>query len=212
MSVTAPAQPVPPPAAEPLPPAVPPPRLMRRFSVDEYHRLIEAGFFAHDERYELLDGWIIHKMSRNPPHQLVILLLEEVLDPLLPSGWIRMTQGAVTLSRSEPEPDVAIVRGPRRRYRDHKPGPAEIGVVIEVADSSFRDDRTVQGPIYAGDTLPVYWIINIPDLCIEVYTDPTGPAEAPAYRHLRTYRPPEEIPLSLDGREVARIPVRDLLP
>jgi Putative restriction endonuclease len=212
MSVTAPAQPVTPPTAEPLPPAVPPLRPMRRFTVDEYHRLIEAGFFAHDERYELLDGWIIHKMSRNPPHELVIMLLEDALPAILPADWIRRTQSAVTLSRSEPEPDISIVRGPKRRYSDHHPGPSEIGLVVEVADTSVAEDRTVQGSIYARDSLPVYWIVNIPDRCIEVYTDPTGPGEQPTYRNVQSYRPPQEIPLWLEGREVARIPVRDLLP
>src|SRR5689334_16606792 len=89
--------------------AVPPPILMRRWTVDEYHTMIRAGVFAHDERFELLEGWIVPKMSRNPPHDASMDQTHEEVRSRLPNGWRIRVQSAITTSDSEPEPDLAIV-------------------------------------------------------------------------------------------------------
>jgi Uma2 family endonuclease len=208
--------------APPAAPAVPhskygfvPPALapwLHRFSVDDYHRMIQTGILSEDEKVELLNGWIVQKMTRNPPHDMAVGLVHDELRAVLPAEWVLRGQCAVTTSESEPEPDVAVVRGPHRRYAANHPGPGDTGLVIEVADSSLDRDRTVKGPIYARDNVPVYWIVNIPDDLLEVYTDPSGPADEPAYRQHRDYRRTEAVPVILDGREVGTIRVRDLLP
>jgi hypothetical protein len=184
---------------------------VRRFSVDEYHRMIQAGIFGPDERFELLDGWITFKMTRNPPHDAFLDQVEEVIDSHLPPGWRVRVQSAITLPTSEPEPDLAVVPGPASRYRTAHPGPTDVALVVEVGDSSLGQDRDVKGPIYAGASLPTYWIVNLVDRRIEVYTDPSGPAAQPCYRQTRHAQLADDVDLVLGGQVVATVPVRELL-
>lgn len=85
-------------------------------------------------------------------------------------------------------------------------------MLVEIAESSLDHDRTVKGRSFARAAIPVYWIVNLPGRQVEVYTDPTGPAPQPSYRTRRDYGETAAVPLVLEGREIARIPVRDLLP
>ena len=155
---------------------------LTRFTVDEYHQMIQAGIIGEDDNVELLEGWIVPKMGRNPPHDTMISIVEAVLPPLLPKGLFCRGQSAITTTSSEPEPDIAVIRGTQRNSWGRHPGPADMAQVIEVADSSLSRDRTIKGPIYAAAAVPVYWIINLVDSQIEVYTNPTGPDPAPVYR------------------------------
>lgn len=189
-----------------------PPLPVRRFTVDEYHRIIQSGIISSGERCELLDGWIVLKMTRSPLHDLALGLAEDEVERRLPQGWFRRGQSAVTTTESEPEPDLAVVRGRRRDYDTHHPGPAAIGLIVEIADSSLTQDRTVKGPLYARAGIPIYWIINLVDRILEVYTDPTGPDPSPAYRQRQDYQVGDLVPLVLDGTEIDRIAVADLLP
>ncbi len=189
-----------------------PPEPVRRLTVDEYHQMIRAGILKEDDPFELLEGWLVPKMTRNPPHDLALGLTEDEITPLLPAGWFRRGQSAVTTADSEPEPDIGIVRGPRRRFAQHHPGPEDMALVVEVADSSLQRDRTTKGRLYARAGIPVYWIVNIPDSQVEVYTGPTGPVDAPAYRQRQDYGLADSAPLVLDGQQVGQIPVRNLLP
>lgn len=189
----------------------PPPYPVKRFTVDQYHRMIQAGVFADDDRFELLEGWIIPMMSRNPPHDALLMRLQRVLFRTLPPGWDFRNQSAITTRESEPEPDLVVVRGDADHYDDRHPGPADIALAIEVAESSLGRDRTLKARIYARAGVPAYWIVNITERCVEVQTDPTGPAKSPSYRSTVVVGPDGELPLVLDGREVARIAVSDFL-
>jgi Uma2 family endonuclease len=120
-------------------------------------------------------------------------------------------QGAVTFSTSEPEPDFAVTRGGEGEYDHRKPGPADVGLLVEVADSSLDRDRTDKARIYAGVGVPVYWIVNLVDRRVEVLTDPTGPAPDPHYRTTRRFDPGTAIPVELDGTVVASIPVDEII-
>lgn len=91
-----------------------PPGPVRRFTVEEYHKLIDSGLFPEDEPFELLEGWVVPKMARKPPHGVAIDLLSEVIRDRLPGGWRVRIQSAITTADSEPEPDVAVVRGQAR--------------------------------------------------------------------------------------------------
>ena len=184
----------------------------RRFSVAEYHRLIEIGVLTEDDNLELLDGYLVHKMSRNPPHDAAIQKITKRLYRLLPPDWDLRIQSAVTLTRSEPEPDLAVVRGDETRYLTKHPGPADIGLVVEVSDSTLDGDRIDKGRLYAEAGIAQYWIVNFVDQQIEVYTQPFGATATPAYRQRQDYRVGDEVPLCLDGRVVANIPVSELLP
>jgi Uma2 family endonuclease len=190
----------------PLPPAPP-----RRFTVAEYHHLIETGVFANDERYELINGWLVPKMTRNPPHDVCLVLVPEAIRRLLPRGWHVRIQSAITTDDSEPEPDIAVARGPARRYVRHHPSPADIAMLIEIAESSLDLDRDVKGPMYARAGIAIYWIINLVDNQVEVYTDPNG-GRRPKYRRRRVFEIDSRLPLVIGGKEVERIAVRELLP
>ncbi len=185
---------------------------LRRFTVAEYHRLIQLGVLTEGENVELLDGFLVHKMSRNPPHDTVLQLLMAVLPPRLPAGWTLRMQSAVTLSASEPEPDGAVVRGGPRTYVTRHPGPADFGIVIEVADSTLAGDRADKQRLYAQDGLPEYWIVNLVDRQVEVYTNPRPAAAPPSYATRTDYPVGGAVPLALGGATVASVPVADLMP
>ena len=190
----------------------PPPVPVRRFTVAEYHRMIDADVFDGDERFELLEGWIVPKMMRNPPHDVTLVLVRDTLLSRLPDGWHVRDQSAITTDDSEPEPDLAVVRGAARDYIGRHPGPRDIAVVIEVADSTLAQDRGFKGRLYARAGIPIYWIINLVDARVEVYTDPTGPDAAPGYRGHQEYGLGGSVPMVIDGQEVGQVAVRELLP
>ncbi len=182
-----------------------------RFTVEQYHAMIDAGILKSGERCELLEGWIIDKMTINPPHATCISLVQTYLLSKLPSDWMLRIQLPITLATGEPEPDLLVARGPIRRYGQSHPTPKETGLLIEVADSTLDLDREFKSLIYAKAGFQVYWIINLIDSRIEVYTDPIG-GKSPAYRKQSDYSAEQVVPIILDGREIARIPVRELLP
>jgi Uma2 family endonuclease len=181
-----------------------------RVSVEQFHRMIDADIFPPDTRVELLDGYLVEKMTRKPRHDNVIDLLNFELFRRLPTGWFLRIKEAVTLTDSEPEPDIAVVRGPRS-YAQHHPYASEVGLLIEVADSSLAVDRE-KARIYAANNLASLWIINLNDSKIEVYAGPSGPVTAPGYATCEFYGSQDLVPLVLDGQQVATIPVKDLLP
>lgn len=183
----------------------------RRFSVDEYHRMIRDGILASGEPFELLEGYMVKKMAHGTPHDAAMDALEGVLPGMLPAEWFVRCQRAVTLNDSEPEPDHAVVRGPRTRYRDSHPGPGDIGLVIEFADSSLRIDRTDKARIYAGAGVPEYWIVNVVDGQVEVYTSPHGAGDAAAYATRTDYPRGRGVPLVLDGTPLGTIAVVDVI-
>lgn len=189
----------------------PPPRVAR-FTLEAYHRMIASGAFKDGDPVELLDGWITSKMSRNPPHDFVMTRCQRLLSALIGIALVIRQQCAVTIGSSEPEPDICIALGPDERYASHHPGEEEIALIIEVADSTLDDDRDIKGPIYAAARIPVYWIVNVADRQIEVYTDPTGPNIRPAYRNRHDYRVGETIPVAVFDQIFAPIVVADLFP
>jgi Uma2 family endonuclease len=184
----------------------------RRFSVAEYHQLIQTRILTDEDKVELLDGYVVLKMPRNPPHDARIQKLNRLLIQHLPTGWDIRIQLAVTLAHSEPEPDVAVVRGSADDYETRHPGAGDVGLVVEIADSSLTRDRDDKGPIYADAGLPVYWIVNLVDRQVEVYTQPTGSGTAARFALRQDYRQGNAIPVVLDGAVTGHIAVQDLLP
>ena len=188
------------------------PSPIRLISVSEYLHMIEAGVFPEGERLELLEGWIVRKMPSNPPHAVTVGLAQDAIAAALPAGWHIRNQSSSLTADSVPEPDLAIVRGARRVYLYNHPGPDNTPVVVEVSDSTIDRDRGVKRRLYARAGFPTYWIINIAAAKVEVHTDPTGPGLDPTYHLVEEYGTDDDVPLVLDGIEVGRIPVRDLLP
>jgi Uma2 family endonuclease len=187
-----------------------------RVDVKQYHAMTQAGILTEEDSVELLEGLLVCKMSKNPPHIVATELLQRAVSRVLPDGWYLSMQNPLTTKNSEPEPDAKVVRGDPRKYLKRKPGPRHVPLAIEVADKSLRRDRTVKKRIYAAASIPTYWIINLIDRCVEVYTEPTGPPTeqntTADYRQVRIFGLEDEVAVVLRGRLVGRIPVRDLLP
>jgi Uma2 family endonuclease len=174
--------------------------------------MLEVGILRSGERVELVNGYLVNKMSRNPPHDSTIQSLAYLLIRGVPDGWQARIQSAVTLIGGEPEPDAAIVRGGPKTYNTRHPGPTDIAVVIEVADSSLAGDRTDKGADYAEAGVPEYWIVNLIDRIVEVYTQPSGPGVTPGYAARQDYSAAESVPVVLDGAAVGIVAVADIHP
>lgn len=184
---------------------------IHRLTVEQYHGMIEAGILTPEDHVELLEGWLVEKMGKKPQHTLANQLAAEILAKLVPSGWFVNTQEPITLADSEPEPDVTIIRGVRRDYLTSHPTVAQIGLVVEVTDATLQHDRTLKLRIYAAAGIPCYWLLNLIDRQLEVYTQPIGEGKTATYTQRTDYAPDAEVPVMLDGAEIARIRVADLL-
>jgi Uma2 family endonuclease len=174
--------------------------------------MIDAGVFAEDDNFELLEGLIIRTMPKHPAHWIAMELLRRSLDALRISGFFVHLQNPVTTTDSEPEPDLALVRGEPRDYLAGNPDPLHAPLVIEVADSSLARDRRWKKRIYARAGIPVYWIVNLIDRQLEIYTQPSGQAEQPDYAACQIIPADGELPVVIDGRELGRLAVKDVLP
>lgn len=183
---------------------------LARFSADRYEELTRRGVFDLGDKIELIDGYLVEKMPQNDPHIVIVDLLSEIFLRALPREWTARCQFGVRLSSDTiPEPDVVIVPGPKKRYLRGKPTKKDISLVIEVADTSLRYDRTTKLRVYARDRLPIYWIVNIPDRIIEVYTEPKA-GRAPAYQNRRDFGVGSRVPVILFDKKVAEVAVDDL--
>lgn len=145
---------------------------LRRLSVDEYHELIRLGFFDANSHVELLDGYIVNKMSKNPPHRSTKRRVFRWLAANCPPGCFAASEDPITLPRSEPEPDAMLVRGPESSFEQRHPRADEILLVVEVASTSLDRDQRWKAEIYARAGIPHYWIVNIPERAIEIFSLP----------------------------------------
>jgi Uma2 family endonuclease len=183
-----------------------------RLSVEQYREMIRAGILTEDDPVELIEGWLIPKMPKNPPHRIATRHTQRALESIIPAGWYVDTQEPITLADSEPEPDVTIARGATEHYLDHHPGPPDVALVVEIADSTLERDRGLKQRAYARAEVPVYWIVNLVENQLEVYTAPSGPTETPDYGQRRDYALTEAVPLVIEEQEIGFIPVRELFP
>ena len=126
---------------------------LHRFSVKQYQKMIENGVITEDDDLELLEGYLVEKMSRNAPHDGGLDLMRDALYRLLPVDWWMRVQEGVALRDSVPEPDIAVVRGNARTYLKRHPAPADVGVVMEISDSSLDNDRDDKTRIYASQQI-----------------------------------------------------------
>ena len=146
----------------------------RRFSVEEYHRMVRAGILKDDDRVELIAGEIIEMTPIGPRHATCVDRLTRRLVGLLADLAVVRVQGPIRLGPdSEPQPDIALLRPPVTRYEDHHPEPAEVLLVIEVAETSVEDDRARKIPLYARAGIQEAWLVNLPAQTIEVHRGPT---------------------------------------
>lgn len=182
---------------------------LHRFTVDQYFQMADSGLFGPEAKVELIKGVIVRKMTHNPPHMVTLTILPGVFAAVLPAGWFLTTQTPVETPSSVPEPDGAVVRGTPREYRSRRWSAADIGIVIEISDSTLAFDQGTKRRVYAEAGMGIYWIINLVAGRVEVYSGVDGTGD---YRERRYYASGESVPLVLDGATVATIPVTDLLP
>lgn len=191
--------------AGPLPP-IPP----RRFTVDEFHRLRDAGILQDSEPLELLEGWIVPQMTRNPPHDVALDKTHEAVRRSLPEEWRVRIQSAITTEDSEPEPDLVVVPGPPERFLQAHPGASDVALLVEVSNTTLAMDRNDKARLYARAGIPVYWIVNLVDGVVEVLSQPDR--EHAMFRQMSQYTAADSIPLAVAGSKATTIPVSELLP
>lgn len=188
-------------------------------TVEQYHGMLEKGILRDGDPIELVEGLLVRKnraaagedeMTHGTRHALVVtrfLKVERALDPL---GCHLRVQLPVTLSRvSEPEPDVAIVKGSIESFGDRHPGPGDVLVLIEVADSSLGYDRGSKLRVYASASIPVYLIVNIPEQQVECYEEPVS--DQGRYGRRSDYRTGETLSLPLIAGRMLPLAVDDVL-
>ena len=177
-------------------------------SVARYHAMIDAGILGPDDRVELLEGVIVEKMSKNPPHRISNRRTRLALERAIGSAWYVDEKEPITLATSEPEPDVSVIRGDTADYPDGHPGAENVGMVVEIADTSLERDRVLKKRIYAAAGIPVYWVVDLNAPRVEVLTRPQNGQ----YTEGAVYRPGDSIPVVLEGGTFGIVPVNDLLP
>lgn len=166
----------------------------RLFTLDEYEGLIAAGVFGEEERLELIRGEIVKISPINYPHALCVARLTTLfVISTVDRAFVWPQNNPLRISdHSRPEPDLTLLRWRDDLYAYQPPVVAEdVLLVVEVADTSLPYDRRVKGPLYAEAGIPEYWLVNLRDQVIEIYTDPVEGK----YRQTRKARRGEILPL-----------------
>jgi Uma2 family endonuclease len=173
--------------------------------VEEYEAMLRAGIFTEADKLDLVEGTLVQKMTKGRKHPTGTIKARRTIERALPPGWHVGAETPVRLPIRDTlhEPDLSVVRGEPDDYEDLDPGPPDVALVVEVADSSLEADRAMAFT-YLGAGIPSYWLVNVRDRRLEVYTnDPAKPTIVPESG---------SVDLVLDGVAVARIAVADLLP
>ncbi|WP_089130635.1 Uma2 family endonuclease [Tolypothrix sp. NIES-4075] len=145
----------------------------KRFTIDEYHRLISLGFLTESDHIELIQGELIQMTAKGTPHTVCSSILCRQLDRLLGDRVVIRGQDPITLpNNSEPEPDVVIARGRDEDYLAHHPYAEDILLVIEISDSTLTYDQTTKLKLYAEAGIDDYWIVNLNARQLERYNQP----------------------------------------
>jgi Uma2 family endonuclease len=185
---------------------------LHRWTRREYARLIDHGFLDEDDPIELLDGLLLVKEPQSSPHRTAVLLVAKTLERAFGEGWFVQVQSPIGLDdRSEPEPDVCVVRGSPRDYTHAHP--TRPVLIVEVALSGLGVARRRKATAYARGGIGDYWIVNLVDQVLEVHRDPARPGPARrrwGYAAIQTLGADAVMaPLSAPA---ARIHVADLVP
>jgi Uma2 family endonuclease len=180
-----------------------------RMSVEEYEALGEQGVLTPNSKVELIEGHLVPKRMQNEPHSSTLNRIDEDLKKSVPDGWRVRIQLPIRILESVPEPDAVVAKGDRRAFDKYHPVADQIGLVVEVSESTLAYDRSIKMPLYSRAGIPEYWIVNLIDLTVEVYTEPTFEN---GYAERRDYKADESVPLVLNGETTTSFRVADLLP
>ncbi|WP_404788005.1 Uma2 family endonuclease [Altericista sp. CCNU0014] len=150
------------------------PSRLKRLTVQDYHRMSELGILDSGERTELIAGQIVLMVAKGTPHVTSLHLLANDLRDRLGNAALVRTQDPIHLDDySEPEPDLAIVRGTVLDYADRHPRPSDIHLLVEVADSTLKQDCEIKDKLYAQAGIADYWVVDLKNRQIHIFRNPT---------------------------------------
>jgi Uma2 family endonuclease len=182
-----------------------------RMTPRQFRKAIDAGVFG-ENHVELLGG-VPFVMAENPPHILACLRAMLLLAPLAAAPrWVVNKEHRLKLGRWLPLPDVVVLRGPDATYGTRLARGSDVALLVEVSDTSYTKDSGPKLRRYAAYRIPVYWIVDLNRRIVEVRTGPYGKGKQSGYAHCDVYREGDMVPVGLDGQEVGRVAVSDLLP
>jgi Uma2 family endonuclease len=177
-----------------------------RMTVEEFERIEDS---LDDDQVELIDGYIVRMDEMKPPHVLASELLRDSLQPMIPAGrYIREDKPVQIPDYDQLRPDIAVVRGNPRVYAKRHPMPEDISLLIEISDTTLSKDRKQKLPSYARSGIQVYWIVNVIERQVELYTQPV----ADQYGSKLVFTAGQSVPVIIDGVEVGHIAVDDFMP
>ena len=154
----------------------------RLFTVEEYHRMMEAGILSEDDRVELIDGEIVEMSPMGSRHAACVNRLNALFSARVAQAALVWVQSPIDLlGRSEPQPDLALLRPRADFYAGRHPEPGDVLLAIEVSDTSLEYDRNVKVPLYARAALPEVWQMCLREEIVVIYRSPS----AGAYRDVR---------------------------
>ena len=174
--------------------------------IAEFERIVEG---LDDPRVERVDGYLVKRTDINPPHMLETDRLRRQLDRIVPQDWFVREEKLIRIADfDELQPDNAVVRGDPESFDDHDPRPADVSLLVEVSGSSLDRDRGKEWLAYAKCGVSVYWIVNLVNRRVEVYTAP-GPD---GYASHQDFLTGEDVPVAIAGIDFGRIAVSEILP
>jgi Uma2 family endonuclease len=180
-----------------------------RFTVYEFERIADS---LDDDQVELIDGYIVGRGEMKPSHVLATELLRGCIQPMLPSGpFVREDKPVRIPDFDEPRPDIAVVRGDPKVYAHRHPGPEDVSFLVEVSDTTLARDRGEKWLNDARSGIPVYWIVNLVEHQVEVYTNPTAAGYGSRLVYAQ-FVAASLAPVVIDGIEVGQIAVSDIFP
>jgi Uma2 family endonuclease len=183
-----------------------------RLTVRQFVKMIQANIFPEGHRVELLGG-ILSTMITYDPHEFVVTHLAELLRPRLPGGWTLREEKSVQLGRGwRPYPDISVLKSPSRAFAHRSPRPQDIALLVEVSDTTYRKDSGIKLRRYAHVRVPHYWIVNLERRQVEDYRDPHGRHGKAYYRFVEILAEDVDISVLIDGHDLGRIAVKEILP
>ena len=181
-------------------------------TVDEYCQGLVQGEFGAAGSVELLEGHVVAKARRSLRHDGAVEKIREVLAKILPGGWHLQVAQAIVTPDSQPEPDVAIVADALDSRTSRPPRGEEIALIVEAADASLALDRRLKGRVYARAGILNYWVLNLIDSQLEVYSNPSGPVQMPGFQEHRIYRGDDKLSLVIGLDDLGMVRVADMIP
>ena len=161
-------------------------RNRRIVTADDYHRMANAGILTEDDRVELIDGEIVTKMTIGPRHNACVDRALKAFVMGAADRAIVRVQGSIGLSfLTEPEPDVVLLRAKPDYYARALPTPADVMLIIEVADSSLAFDRDRKRPLYAEAGVVEFWLVDLTTNTLFAHREPRGRTYETVWRHTR---------------------------